>query len=369
MLSKRAAVTSLLIAFYLMFSSNIVYGQGNYPPQNDLYFNDYAKVINPEDVKQIKDMLIDLKSTNDIDMVVLTIKSIHDYQTGDSTIETFATNLFNTWGIGNSATNKGVLILVAVQDREVRIELGSGYGSEYNGAMQKVIDQHMLPYFKESQYYRGIYLGVKASIENLTSPMPSNAVSQPPVTSSKEIKLNGGTILLISGIIGGALLIISAPRYKRFRKRKCPNCGETMNRLDEVSDDTYLNSGQKLEEVLHTVDYDVWKCPSCGMHSIYEYPNPLSRSNKCPKCNYRTLGVTRKTIEAPSYTSIGQEEVITKCRHCKYREKDIITLPMLASPTNESNNNYSNTTYNDNTFNSHSDSGGQSSGDGASGKW
>lgn len=71
-----------------------------------------------------------------IEAVVVTINSIGDYQTGDATIEAFATNLFNTWGIGHKKENNGVLILVAVKDRKARIELGKGYGREYDSAMK-----------------------------------------------------------------------------------------------------------------------------------------------------------------------------------------------------------------------------------------
>ena len=62
-----------------------------------------------------------------IEMVVVTINSIKDYNTGDSTIESFAKNLGNTWGVGHKKTNDGVVMLVAVRDRKSWISLAGGY--------------------------------------------------------------------------------------------------------------------------------------------------------------------------------------------------------------------------------------------------
>jgi uncharacterized membrane protein YgcG len=94
--------------------------------------NDYAKVITSSDEKSIRNMLADLEAQTGIEATVLTINSIYDHDTDDKPIESFATNLFNTWGIGDREENNGFMILVAVHDRRVRIELGSGYSSASN---------------------------------------------------------------------------------------------------------------------------------------------------------------------------------------------------------------------------------------------
>jgi uncharacterized membrane protein YgcG len=64
-------------------------------------------------------------------------------------IESFATNLFNTWGIGDREKSNGFMILVAVHDRRVRIELGSGYSGEMDQVMQRVMNEDMLPLLSE----------------------------------------------------------------------------------------------------------------------------------------------------------------------------------------------------------------------------
>ena len=114
---------------------------GRYPTYEELYVNDYAEVIGAADEAAIQERLVGLRKQQGIDMTVLTVLSFRDYGTDDATIESFATNLFNEWGIGDAERNDGVLVLVAVRDRQVRVELGSGHGREYNGRMQTIIDE------------------------------------------------------------------------------------------------------------------------------------------------------------------------------------------------------------------------------------
>jgi len=142
--------------------------EGVYPSAMDEYVNDYAGVLNSADSEQIRKMFKDLEYQTGIEATVVTINSIGSYGTGDTTIESFATNLFNTWGVGKKKENNGVLILVSVKDRECRIELGKGYGRRYNSLMQQVIDEKMVPYFKAEDYSRGIYEGSRGVIENIT---------------------------------------------------------------------------------------------------------------------------------------------------------------------------------------------------------
>ncbi len=147
-------------------------GTSAYPQPHDDYVNDYAGLLTERHAAQIRKRFGKLERKRGIEAVVVTINSIKDYPTGDATIESFATNLFNTWGIGNREKNDGVLILVAVNDRECRIELGAGYGTLYDSAMKSVIDKKMIPCFKKGDYSAGIYKGSCAAIGKLTGKVP-----------------------------------------------------------------------------------------------------------------------------------------------------------------------------------------------------
>jgi uncharacterized protein len=64
--------------------------------------------------------------------------------------------VFNAWGIGDAERNDGVLILVAKSDRRVRIALGKGYSSRDDQAMQRVIDEEIVPYFQQGDDSQGV---------------------------------------------------------------------------------------------------------------------------------------------------------------------------------------------------------------------
>lgn len=106
-----------------------------------------------------------------------------------------------------------------------------------------------------------------------------------------------------------------------------------MARLDEAGDDVYLDSGQKAEEFLRSVDYDVWKCGSCGNHQLIPYAAWFYGASACPSCRYRTVLTTINVLEQATYDSGGRKEVIRDCRNCGFRDRDIVYLPQLTRPS------------------------------------
>lgn len=143
-----------------------------YPQAVDDYVNDFAQVLTHGDHERIRENFQRLEYQTGIEAVVVTIDSTEEYKIEDIAFEHFATNLFNYWGIGDRERNNGILILVAVRDRLVRIELGEGYSPQYGILMEEVVEKDMLPYFRDGEYSRGIYEGSKAVVENVTRQVP-----------------------------------------------------------------------------------------------------------------------------------------------------------------------------------------------------
>lgn len=143
-------------------SSTFVTAVAGYPEYHDTRLNDFANVVRPADAEQIRTALTELHDNTGIEAVVVTVDSIRDYGTSDATIESFATNLFNRWGIGNRERNDGAMLLVAVEDRKARIEVGSRYGLTLDPATRGIIDHVILPLFKQDDYSGGILHGTRA---------------------------------------------------------------------------------------------------------------------------------------------------------------------------------------------------------------
>lgn len=92
---------------------------------------------------------------------------------------TLPTRFFNRWQLGDARRNDGVLVLIAWQDRKVRIEVGSGLEDMLTNALAKqIIEEYMLPSFRQNDLNTGIVRGVEGISTVLASqPLPK---AQPP---------------------------------------------------------------------------------------------------------------------------------------------------------------------------------------------
>jgi uncharacterized membrane protein YgcG len=137
-----------------------------YPSALNNYVNDYAGLLNEGDSQALQNKLIQLKEKAGIEGTVVIVDSIKSY--GGESIEKFATGLFNHWGVGNKNLNNGFMILVAVRDREFRIELGDGYETKHNNQMERIARETLTPHFKSGAYGIGLRRGVLEVSEELT---------------------------------------------------------------------------------------------------------------------------------------------------------------------------------------------------------
>ncbi len=197
----------------------------NYPTHNNLFVNDFAAIISAEDEAALMQQLKDLRAEKGIEVTVLTIGSRHIYGPSDS-IESFATGLFNHWGIGNAERNDGILILVARQDREMRVELGKGYNKDFDAAAGDVIDQHFLSSFRYDKYSEGIRTGTNEVIRRIAMPLAEG--KERPLDADKPWDIG---LIVFFGIFGSFItLFLGMAFYRRIadffaRLRRCPNCG------------------------------------------------------------------------------------------------------------------------------------------------
>jgi uncharacterized protein len=98
-------------------------------------------------------------------IIVVSVRSL-----GGGEIEPYATTLFNSWGIGDAETQRGLLVLVAPNERKVRIEVGCGLEAAItNAAAGQIIEQDMLPHFRAGDLQEATMAGVKALETRLAS--------------------------------------------------------------------------------------------------------------------------------------------------------------------------------------------------------
>lgn len=110
--------------------------------------SDFAHVIPASIQDQIEAICVQVWQKTQTAIVVVTVETLGDYS-----IEDYATRLYETWGIGKKGEDKGVLILNAIQDRQVRIETGYGVeGILPDGKTGQIIDDYMIPHLKQGNY-------------------------------------------------------------------------------------------------------------------------------------------------------------------------------------------------------------------------
>lgn len=120
--------------------------------------------------------------------------------------------------------------------------------------------------------------------------------------------------------------------------RKCPECKTLMTKLSEQADNSYLSKGQIAEEILKSIDYDVWLCQACNANEILPFHNidpeyifkgtSFKKIKKCPECEFHTFKVsTSKITSQATYSSAGSVEVVRVCTHCKHKVVETETIP------------------------------------------
>lgn len=138
------------------------------------YVNDFANVLTVEQKDELSKMLGDLeKQTGDQVAVAIVTKMEDEFGNADY-IEHFAVKLFEKWGIGKAGSeqdsDKGVLFLISVDDRVMRIEIGYGLESVLTDGITKSIqDNYVRPEFKNGDYYTGVKAGIEKISEVLTT--------------------------------------------------------------------------------------------------------------------------------------------------------------------------------------------------------
>jgi len=121
------------------------------------FVNDEAGVISPHYKFIIEEELLELKKNTSVEMAVATINSTYGIP-----IEEYSLNLAHNV-LGEKGKDNGVLILLAVNDREYRIEVGYGLEPVLNAALLGRIGRNLMePKFKDGNYEEGLLEGVRA---------------------------------------------------------------------------------------------------------------------------------------------------------------------------------------------------------------
>jgi uncharacterized protein len=125
--------------------------------------NDRAGLLSERDEKELEAALAQFETETTNQIVVATLESLQGLP-----IEEYGYQLGRQWGIGQAGKDNGALLIVAPEEREVRIEVGYGLEGELTDAQSRtIIEISILPQFSQGDFAAGIKAGVAAMIETL----------------------------------------------------------------------------------------------------------------------------------------------------------------------------------------------------------
>ena len=170
---------------------------------------DQANIIQPDTRVALEQKLADLEDKSGIQLVVATVKSLEGQE-----IEPYANELFRKWALGEKKKNNGVLLLVAPNERRVRIEVGYGLEGTLTDALSKVIISNaMTPRFKAGNFSEGISRGVDDIITVLTTDA-SEWQKRPSLRLDYQQPVDTANWILLAALFGFFILLIVSPTFR-----------------------------------------------------------------------------------------------------------------------------------------------------------
>ncbi len=153
-------LSALLLLLLLMSWAGVAGAETPVPPRptSSIYVQDYAGVLGEEAKGRIRSLGAKLASQTKAQVIVVTVPTLDGANPDE-----FGLAILRQWGVGDKTLNNGVVMLVAVQDRVSRIEVGYGLeGALPDGKTGRIQDESMAPFFKQGKYEAGIVNGYQA---------------------------------------------------------------------------------------------------------------------------------------------------------------------------------------------------------------
>ena len=150
----KTSITLLILMISWAYISKLEAQNIPNAPNPIRFVNDYVGLLDEQEHYELEVKLKDYADSTSTEVVIVIVDTLQGY-----TIENYAFKLANTWEIGQSDKENGILMLMAVKDRKIRIELGIGVEHYISDEKAKeVIEQEIIPNFGKGEFYVGLDL-------------------------------------------------------------------------------------------------------------------------------------------------------------------------------------------------------------------
>lgn len=217
----RTLVLLTLVILICISGVTVVLAEVNIPSATSaFYVNDFAGVFTEDEKAILMTNAVSLANEhNGIQVVVTTVKSLE----GDA-VENYAYRMYNEYGIGKD--DMGLLILLATEDRQIRVEVGRAMEGYINDAKAgRFMDEYAIPYLKENKFNEGLISLQQAFISEIKSCVTSDGTTEN--DSGIDINIDWGavlfTIVIIAasgGVIWFVVFVLNKARKKKQEKQE-----------------------------------------------------------------------------------------------------------------------------------------------------
>ncbi len=169
-------LTSLLLLLALAGS---VWASEPTFPVAEGWVNDFAGVLSPAQSNQLYLLLDRLETDTGVEVALVTVDT-----TAPLTPFSYGVRLFEAWGIGKQGIDNGLLVLLAMEEREIRVEVG--YGLEHvltDSRVGAMLDEHAVPSFRDGDMAGGLEALVGALATRLTAAHADGSLDERPPAS------------------------------------------------------------------------------------------------------------------------------------------------------------------------------------------
>jgi len=185
------AIRAVALAFLFVAAAAPAVAAPNFPALTGRVV-DQADLLTPTQEAELTAKLEALEQKNTDQLVVVTLRTLEGYDIAD-----YGVQLGRHWQIGQKGSNNGVLLIVAPEERKVRIEVGYGLEGVLTDALSsQIIQGEILPRFRSNDYPGGINAGADAIITQLTLD-PAEAQARAAAAASSGAEENIDTIIIV----------------------------------------------------------------------------------------------------------------------------------------------------------------------------
>ena len=161
--SPRTNLIKFVVLTLVLVLPSLVFAQKSIPAHGGVWVHDEANVLSASDRSQLEAFLKAERDSTSNQIAVLVIKSLE----GDE-IDSYTHRVFVEWKLGQAKKDNGVLFVVAIDDRQMRIEPGRGLEGALTDARSTQINRNQVaPFFRQNDYASGIKAGVVAIVQSI----------------------------------------------------------------------------------------------------------------------------------------------------------------------------------------------------------